>query len=97
MNGKKIAGNPELDKNSDLGIQVINAFNQTPEGKVSWIKDTNDIKTAQKAMKAYRVARIESWKKGESTITMSGQGMNFNNPDDVKRVDSNFMLWAKDK
>lgn len=107
INGKKIFGNPDLDKDSDLGLQVIAAFNETPEGKNSWIKDTNDIKLAQKAMKSYRIARIEDWKAGaedikkglentHSTITMSGDTMDPTKVADVKRVENNFMLWAKD-
>ena len=108
INGKKIFGNPDLDKDSDLGQQVIDAFNQSPEGKGSWIKDTNDVKLAQTAMKAYRVARVADWKAGaedikkglkntHSTITMSDDKMDPTNVDHVKRVDSNFMFWAKDK
>jgi hypothetical protein len=108
INGKKIFGNSDLDKDPDLRQQVLDAFNASPEGKGSWIKGPKDVEEAQVAMKAYRIARIEDWKAGANdvekglknthgSITMSNDEMDPTNPDDIKRVESNFMLWAKDK
>jgi hypothetical protein len=70
---------------------------QVTKGKTNpnfWVKDTNDIKSVQKAIKDYRVFSIARWKKGRQGIKMSGQEMNPGNPEDVDRVEKNYMLWC---
>lgn len=59
-----------------------------------WINDTNDIKSIQKVIKAYRLYSIANWKKGKEDIKMSGQEMDPNKPEDVSRVGKNYMLWC---
>ena len=59
-------------------------------------KETNpDIQKIQQVIKAYRLYTIERWKLGDkSQITMGKDTMNYKNPEDIKRVESNFMLWC---
>lgn len=59
-----------------------------------WVKDTNDIKSVQKVIKAYRLYSIEQWKAGKNEIEMSGTTVDPNKPEDVKRVEKNYMLWC---
>jgi len=70
---------------------------QVTKGKTNpnfWVKDTNDIKSIQKAIKDYRAFSIARWKKGKQVIHMSGQEMNPGKPEDVDRVEKNYMLWC---
>ena len=103
INGKTISGNPVLDTDSTLGTQVIDAYKKTPQGKNFWVKTGDDIKEVQRFIKAYRKYTIADWKLGDGTvegghaiIDFGPQHMNPKNPEDVKRVESNYMKWAKD-
>lgn len=65
INGKKISGNPELDKDPTIGLDVINAYKATPAGKNFWVSGEKEIKEVQRFIKAYRDYTIADWKAGK--------------------------------
>lgn len=64
IDGKKISGNPELDKDPNIGLDVIDAYKETPAGKNFWVSGEDDIKEVQRFIKAYRDYTIADWKAG---------------------------------
>lgn len=103
IDGKKISGNPILDTDSTLGVEVLNTYKKTPQGKNFWVKNGDDVKEVQDFIKNYRVYTIADWKAGDGTVkgghSLIGFGtdnMNPKDPKDVERVEQNYMKWAKD-
>lgn len=64
VNGKTISGNPELDTDPNIGLDVINAYKETPAGKNFWVNGEKDIKEIQRFIKAYRAYTIADWRAG---------------------------------
>lgn len=64
IDGKKISGNPQLDTDPDIGIDVINAYRETPGGKGFWVNGEDEIKEVQRAIKIYRDITVDDWKAG---------------------------------
>lgn len=96
IGGKTISGNPVLDTDSTLGAEVLRVYRNTPEGKNFWVKDGGDIKKVQSFIKDYRKVTVADWERGAGKIELSGQDMDPKNPEHVKRVQANYMKWAKD-
>jgi len=102
MEGKGFSGNKKMD-NIQFSENVLEQYKQENPG--FWIKDSSDIKKIQTVLKAYRLYTIGVWKLGVQTavkqgfgpvgIELSGQEMNPTSPEDVKRVENNYMPWAK--
>lgn len=102
MTEKGYSGNKQMD-HTDFSENVLKQYKQENPG--FWVKDSNDIKKVQTVLKGYRLYTIGVWKLGIKqamksgfspvNIQMSGKEMNSTNPEDVKRVESNYMLWAK--
>jgi hypothetical protein len=76
IDGKKISGNPELDKDSTIGMDVVRAYKETPAGKNFWVNDGDDIKEVQRYIKAYRDYTIASWKAGAKNLKGNYPGIN---------------------
>jgi hypothetical protein len=103
IDGKEVSGNPILDKDSTIGVGVIDVYKKTPQGKGFWVKTGDDIEEVQDFIKAYRKYTIADWKLGDGTvdgghsvITFGTQPMDPKNPEHLKRVNNNYMIWAKD-
>jgi hypothetical protein len=102
MEGKGVSGNKKMD-NVQFSENILEQYKQENPG--FWITDSNDVKKIQTVLKAYRLYTIGVWKLGVDKavksgfqpvgIELSGQEMNPLNPEDVKRVESNYMPWAK--
>ena len=102
MKSKGLSGSKQMDHIlfSEDALKQYKTENPT-----FWIKDSNDIKKVQGCIKAYRVYTIGIWKLGVDNAIKKGyqpvaiefgsKEMDHNNPEDVKRVDSNYMIWAK--
>ena len=64
IDGKKISGNPQLDTDPGIGIDVINAYKETPGGKGFWVNGEDELKQVQRAIKIYRDITVDDWKAG---------------------------------
>ena len=104
IDGKVISGNPVLDTDSTLGWEIIDAYKAAKDGnKKFWVKDDHDLKTVQSLIKAYRTYTMADWKAGAKDPKKYMHGgikldrpMDPNNPEDVKRVEVEYMRWARD-
>jgi len=102
MVSKGYSGTKKMD-NVKYSTEKLEEYKQENPG--FWIKDTNDIKKVQTVIKAYRLYTIGVWKLGYDgalkngfnpiDIKMGEERMNPLSPEDVKRVNSNYMPWAK--
>jgi hypothetical protein len=102
MKSKGYSGNKQMDKKG-FSENVLKQYKQ--ENPSFWVKDSNDIKKIQTVLKGYRLYTIGVWKLGVDKAVKSGfqpigieltnQEMNPSNSKDIKRVESNYMLWAK--
>lgn len=102
MISKGFSGNKQMDR-IGFSENVLKQYKQENPG--FWVKSSDDIKNIQTVLKAYRLYTIASWELGIKQaikmgfkpvdIQMSGKAMDPSNPEDVKRVESNYMLWAK--
>jgi hypothetical protein len=79
---------------SDLKDQTTMTASTIKTNPTFWVNDTNDIKNVQKVIKAYRLYSIANWKAGKEEIEMSGTKMDPKNPEHIKRVEKNYMLWC---
>jgi hypothetical protein len=102
MKSKGYSGDKQMDKKG-FSENVLEQYKQENPG--FWIKDNNDIKKIQTVLKGYRLYTIGIWKLGIKgalkagfnplDIEMGGVKMNPSKSEDVKRVESNYMPWAK--
>lgn len=102
MQSKGFSGNKKMD-NIEFSENVLEQYKKENPG--FWVKDSNDIKKVQTVLKGYRLYTIGVFKLGVDTaikkgfnpvgIELSGTEMNPSNPEDVKRVEANYMPWAK--
>jgi hypothetical protein len=102
MKSKGYSGTKQMN-NIKFNEKVLDEYKQKNPG--FWVKDGKDIEKIQTVLKAYRLYTIASWKLGVKQavklnfqpvdIQMSGKAMDSTNSEDVKRVESNYMLWAK--
>jgi hypothetical protein len=102
MVSKGYSGNKKMD-NLKYSNDVLKEYKQENPG--FWVKDTNDIKKVQTVIKAHRLYTIGVWKLGYDgalkngfnplDIEVGGKNMDPSSPEDVKRVNSNYMPWAK--
>ena len=102
MESKGYSGSRQMD-HTKFSEDVLKEYKQENPG--FWVKGSKDIEKVQECIKGYRDYTIGIWglgidgaiKKGFEPvkITMSGTETNSANPKDIKRVESNYMLWAK--
>jgi len=102
MVSKGYSGTKKMD-NIKYSNDVLKEYKQENPG--FWVKDTNDIKKVQTVIKAHRLYTIGIWKLGYDgalkngfnplDIKMGEERMDPSSPEDVKRVNSNYMPWAK--
>lgn len=97
MQSKGYSGDVKMD-HIEFSNDVLEQYKK--ENPSFWItvskdKKNPDIAKIQDVVKAYRTYTIGMWKAGKNDIKMSGDVMDVNNPQDVKRVESNYMSWAK--
>jgi len=98
MKSKGYSGNKQMDK-SGFSEDVLEQYKKETPG--FWVKNSNDIKKVQTVLKGYRLYTIGIWKLGTDTAIKKGftpvniMDLNPSKSEDVKRVESNYMPWAK--
>ena len=102
MESKGYSKNKQMDR-TQFSEDVLKQYKQ--ENPSFWVKGSEDIKKVQECIKAYRLYTVGVWKLGINgaikkgfmpmNIQFGGVNMNPQSPEDIKRVDSNYMLWAK--
>jgi hypothetical protein len=105
--GKVYAGDTAMD-HANYSRAALDRYKKEvdPNFFIKWLpteKKSADVEEIQDIIKAYRVYTVADWKSGDGTakgghsiIAFGPKHMDPKNPDDVKRVDSNYMMWAKD-
>lgn len=102
MTNKGYSGSSKMDQ-TKFSENVLEQYKK--ENPNFWVKNSDDIKKVQDIIKAYRKYTIGIWKLGIDgaikkgfkpvSIEFSGKEVDSTNTNDIKRVDSNYMLWAK--
>ena len=102
LKSKGYSGNSQMDHITFSDKALAEYKKDNPN---FWVNSKDDIKKVQTIIKIYREYTISVWKLGidnavkkqitPASIVMGSQKMEPNNPEDVKRVEDNYMLWAK--
>lgn len=98
MKDKGFSGSKKMD-NVKFSENVLDQYKQENPG--FWVNDSNDIKKIQTVLKGYRLYTIGVWKLGIDGAIKKGfkpiniMDLNPTSPEDVKRAESNYMMWAK--
>lgn len=91
MKSKGYAGDKKMN-NIDYSWNIVDEYASSHPD--FWVKDSNDVKAVQAALQDERTKIIEQWKvggKGAPELSIKGTMMDRNNPEDVKRVEAEFM------